>query len=125
MTNLTHWFRYQVGDMEFELRYCSALAEGIAHRLMRAYWRRGDRSISTAETNLAKLAKVPLEDFRNVRHELEDVVDMTGSVLRIRILDSLAEQALKTSRARSRAGIKGAEKRYGRDFAETEDPNHA
>ena len=111
MPNLQHWLRYHVGDIEFAFRYCSPLAEGVAHRLMRVYWRR-DRDIPSDDKTLAKLARVSLVEYRNVRHELEDVLDLTGPSLRIRLLDDIAAQAHEVSRRRSEAGKKGASKRW-------------
>lgn len=108
------WWKYHNSDMELRLRSCSALAEGILHRLFRAYFAR-DREIPADQGALAFVCNVPIDDVRDVWPELQSVIDLTGPSVVIPWLDETRRQVEAVSQARQQAGLKGAAKRWGTD----------
>lgn len=102
MADSTQWWPYHDGDMAHRLRLCGPAAEGIAHRLFRAYHRR-EQDVPVNDDVLAWMAQVDIDTFRAVRKELATVIDLTGAVMRIPFLDREMEKAKDICEKRSRA----------------------
>jgi uncharacterized protein YdaU (DUF1376 family) len=97
------WWRYRNADMALRLRGCSVFAEGLAHRIIRAYFAR-EREIPSTNTVLGYLCGVTEDEVAAVRPELEWVLDMTGPSVRIPWLDEDVErQVERSNKARTAA----------------------
>ena len=110
------WMKLMIGDFLKETMPLNTETTGAYILLSLRYWTHGP--LKDDPNFLAQITKLPVDRFKEVQSDLEELFNVSDGQWQHEGLDFLREEAAEYKRKKSEAGRKGSDKRWNKNRKE-------